>query len=165
MDEMVIQRSNKQQRAAAGSSAAVEPAGRGRWRRAWPGERRRPWRGLCSTRAARGPKCGPGLFLRPLGTVIAARLASAQQRATQRDLDRGNRGRWRPAKRELRWRGLCATREKRTWLVLAAPGNGALQRAWHRHANWQLGGLCLRPGGDDTQQNEREHPIEMRLGK
>ena len=112
MDEEVIRRSNEQQRAAAGSSAAVAPAGRGRWQRAWPGELRRPWRGLCSTRAARGPKGWPGSFLRPSDTVIAARLALAQQRAARRDLDRGNRGRWRrAASRAARaaGRGLCAT--------------------------------------------------------
>ena len=54
----------------------------------------------------------PGSFLRPSDTVIAARLASAQQRAARRDLDRGNRGRWRrAAAREARaaGRGLCAT--------------------------------------------------------
>ena len=116
MDEEVIRRSNEQQRAAAGSSAAVAPAGRGRWQRTWPGELRRPWRGLCSTSAARAPnvtpKGGPGSLLRPSDTVIAARLASAQQRAARRDLDRGNRGRWRrAAAREARaaGRGLCAT--------------------------------------------------------
>jgi len=54
----------------------------------------------------------PGSFLRPSDTVIAARLASAQERAARRDLDRGNRGRWRrAAAREARaaGRGLCAT--------------------------------------------------------
>ena len=84
MDKTVARRSNEQQRAATGSNgqlSGVAPAGRGRWRRAWPGERRRPWRGLCSMGAVRGPKGGPGSFLRPLGTVIAARLASAQQHA------------------------------------------------------------------------------------
>ena len=110
MDEEAIRRSNEQQRAA-GSSAAVAPVGRGRWQRAWPGELRRPWRGLCSTRAARGPKGGPGSFLRPSDTVIAALLASAQQRAARRDLDRGNRGRWRRA----------AAREARAAVARAAP--------------------------------------------
>jgi len=94
MDEEAIRRSNDQQRAAAGSSAALAPAGRGRWQRAWPRELRRPWRGLSSTRAARGPKDGPGSFLRPSDAVIAGRLASAQQRAARSDLDRGIRGRW-----------------------------------------------------------------------
>ena len=108
MDEEAIRRSNEQQRAAAGSSAALAPAGRGRWQRAWPGELRRP----CSTRAARGPKGGPGSFLRPSDAVIAARHASAQQRAARSDLDRGIGGRWRrAAAHEARavGRGLCAT--------------------------------------------------------
>jgi len=102
-----------QQRAATGSSGQFSGcSARGSGPMATSMARGAPWRGLCSTRAARGPKGWPGSFLRPSDTVIAARLALAQQRAARRDLDRGNRGRWRrAAAREARaaGRGLCAT--------------------------------------------------------